>query len=85
MKKVLPLVMAVAALGLASCDKERQCKCTTDNDNGFLKVFTVDRAIACDDLKEMIEESKWTVDGEQSLRRDSTTLVHLSCREYNEK
>lgn len=84
-KKILPLAILVL-LALASCGKQRQCKCVTTDvpDDGLLKVLVVDNGIKCEDITEMGFERKDvdSVSGQQTLSRYEMHTV--SCRDYDE-
>lgn len=83
-KKILA-VSVLALLSLASCSKQRQCKCVTTDvaDDGLLKVLVVDNGIKCEDIKEMGFEKKDvdTATGQQTLTRYEMHTV--SCRDYD--
>lgn len=83
MKKILPLAI-LALLTLASCGKQRQCKCVTTDvaDDGLLKVLVVDNNIKCEDISVMGFEIKTTNEEGQTLER--TEMHTVSCREYDE-
>lgn len=77
--------MALITLLAVSCNKERQCKCTTTDvpDDGLLKIMVVDNGLKCEDIKEMaFEEHVVTDDGQHSLTR--TNVHQVSCRDYAE-
>lgn len=80
-------VAVVAAVVAVGCTKEHQCKCmTTDvEDDGFVKLLTVDGSLKCESITEMAEERPAvdSVSGNHTLER---VKVHtLSCREYGNK
>lgn len=86
MKKILLTAGAAALLLLASCNKERQCKCTyteMDNDNS-LRFMYVDYGMKCENITEMSEEihitDSTTTPPSHSLRRIEVHKV--SCRDY---
>ena len=83
MKKTL-LAGAVVLVALcASCDKERQCKCAPKNDDGLLRILTVDRSMKCKNITSTMVEEKRVVDGEQTLVRYDTIV--FNCRDYAEQ
>lgn len=52
MKKVLLAIAVVAMIGLASCSKQKQCKCTgTLLGTEMSTEVTIDREDSCDDLE----------------------------------
>ena len=81
-KRLLPLALvSVLAFTVTGCAKERQCKCTID-DNVTLHepVFIVDGGMKCSDIKEIAIEVKYTAeDGTHTLQR--TEVHNVSCRE----
>lgn len=79
-KKLLP-VLALTALMVVSCGKERHCECTVEDVvTNYNPLLIVDHSMNCGDITEMALEEKYvTADGVHSLRR---TEVHkVSCRE----
>lgn len=86
MKKILLTAGAAALLLLASCNKERQCKCsyTESNDDNSLRFMYVDYGMKCENITEMSEEvvstDNTTTPPTRSLRRIEVHKV--SCREY---
>jgi hypothetical protein len=71
MKKILPLVAAVAMLGAVSCKKEYTCTCTTTDGFGFNDpVITV----KTDELKKK-EVDDWCADSGPTFFGDVTTCV----------
>lgn len=83
-KKILLPAVALLALAATGCAKERHCKCFSEGqDNQHLQVMVIDRAMKCDDIKEMAFEVKYvTEDGAHSLQR--TEVHNVSCRELND-
>ncbi len=86
MKKILLTAGAAALLLFASCNKERQCKCTyteMENDNS-LRFMYVDYGMKCENITEMSEEihitDSTTTPPSHSLRRIEVHKV--SCRDY---
>lgn len=86
MKKILLTAGVAALLLLASCSKERQCKCTyteVENDNS-LRFMYVDYGMKCENITEMSEEihitDSTTTPPSHSLRRIEVHKV--SCRDY---
>ena len=52
MKKVFLAIAVVAMIGLASCSKQKQCKCTgTLLGTEMSTEVTIDREDSCDDLE----------------------------------
>ena len=81
MKKRFIIPVAVLALTLAGCTKERHCKCTIDDEvTAHEPVMVVDGGMRCSDITEMSIEVKYTTeDGHHTLQR---TEVHkVSCRD----
>lgn len=83
MKKIVYIAI-LATLTLASCGKQRQCKCVTTDvpDDGLLKVLVVDNQIKCEDIQEMGFEIKTVTEEGQTLER--TEMHTVSCRDYDE-
>ena len=83
MKRILFLAAAGLCLVMAGCSKEHRCKCTTTDveDDGLLKIITIDGHLSCDDIAEMGLENKIvTEDGVQSLER--VEMHTVNCRDY---
>ena len=86
MKKILLTAGAVALLLFASCNKERQCKCSYNdgNDDNSLRFMYVDHGMKCENITEMSEEvhitDSTTTPPTHSLRRIEVHKV--TCREY---
>lgn len=88
MKKIL-LIAAAAMLMLASCNKERQCKCVykdVEEDNS-LRFIYVDGGMKCESITEMAEE-KHITDSTSTPPTHSLIRVDIhkvSCREYGSR
>ncbi len=86
MKKILLIASAAVMILFASCNKERQCKCTYTELNGdnSLRFMYVDHGMKCENITEMSEEvhvtDSTTTPPSHSLRRIEVHKV--SCREY---
>lgn len=83
MKKRILIPVAIFALMLAGCSKQRYCKCTLDSVvESHEPVMVVDGGMRCSDITEMAVEVKYTTDdGTHSLQR---TEVHkVTCREQD--
>lgn len=83
MKRTAFLLLAGLCLVAAGCGKEHRCKCTTTDieDDGLLKIITIDGSLGCDDISEMgIENKIVSEDGVQTLER--VEMHTVSCRDY---
>ncbi len=83
-KRIFCLMAAVAALAVAGCAKEHQCKCeATETADTEQRILTVDGQMKCESITELGFEEKYVAeDGTHSLRR--VQMQKVSCRNYAE-
>ena len=83
-KRLLLPAVALLALTIASCGKDRNCECVVEDGNyNYNPLMIVDHSMKCSDITEMALEEKYiTEDGTHSLQR---TEVHkVSCHEQRQ-
>lgn len=82
MKKIIMTLAVFAALLVAGCAKEHQCKCeTAEAGNASQRILTIDGQMKCESITELgVEEKYVTADGVHSLRR--TEMQKVNCRPY---
>lgn len=71
-------------LVLASCSKERQCKCSYADEDNSLKFIFVDNGMNCENITEIAEEVHVTETTTMPPRHtlDTVNVHKVKCRSY---